>query len=202
MEKDLTEDEKTLICNWLERFDSVSAQLSLEAFTILHNLNPKPKLELNRWIASDKYKGWIIYLDGDSRYYGSYSSGEWFEHYDEKMNLKSIKRYNLNANNRYATDEEIKTALTKEAIKRGYDKKHAKCLRFPKCIERVDLEDCKFETTTDGNFWISDKKQSGYIKSNCIFKNGEWAEFIDTELTEMEQAYKELGEKIEAYKNR
>jgi hypothetical protein len=198
MSEDLTEKEKELICKWLDKFgdDYVKHLSKLSKFKEEHNLNPKPKLELNRWIVCDGDQYWMIYLEGEDTYYG-FNCGDWmYKPNCVNSNQEALFTYNKDSSYRYATDEEIKTALTKEAIKRGYDKKQSECLFGQSTF--LDFKDVNF--TFDMYFnelWITCGEDA-----NHIFEKGKWADFKNTEIEDLEQKYKELGKEIEKLKNK
>jgi len=86
-----------------------------------------------------------------------------------------------------ATESEVFEALKKEAINRGYKNGNFKCLLMPDFTHKVM-----------NNFHFQDNMlfhgESNVHKNNVIFKDGQWAEIIET-ITKKE-AEKLLNKKI------
>jgi len=135
------------------------------------------KLEYNRWITDDNYPKWLVYFKKDC-YYGFDGSGFWNE-----SNIYTNP--NSNKNNRYATEEEIKTALVNEAVKRGFELGKKVKWNFH------GSEGYKCSNITKEHFEYFVNKNKLELSCGIIFDNGKWATLI-TEPTEKEL----LGDKI------
>ena len=135
------------------------------------------KLEFNRWLKDDYFPNWLGFYDGKGKFYGLDLNGKWVE-------IETKNTPNTDGRNRYATEEEVKTALVNEAVKRGFvDGVKYKSLKVENytCNENTEL-DCT-------EFHLNDNCLcSGY---GVFFDNGKWATLI-TEPTEKEL----LGDKI------
>jgi len=131
------------------------------------------------WVK-DKNEGrnidWIGYVEKDILIYGIASDNVWFD--KSGMNVKS-------RNNRPATPQEIKDALEKEAVRRGYkDSVTVKPLwETPLYYWNVYDNQVRFE-----------EKSNTFYFGCCIFKDGVWATIIQT-ITKQE-AEERLGMKI------
>lgn len=179
-------------CFWKFKVRGLNAEQVIKQL----GLEPKPKLELNRWIVIDKFDNWMIYLNGDGfDFYGVDSNGEWMYNFiDLKRNSKTIQNYNNDSSYRYATDEEILDRLSKVAVKMGYKERQSECLYEPKNREDIILIESVFELDNDGDLWIIEDSSLGYRHSNCIFRNGKWADFIETDSEKIERLEKEVKE--------
>lgn len=140
------------------------------------------KIELPKdykgWCKTNRieYELWLMYFESGELKYGFDSEGDWF------TPLRTPKIYHGVYGKRLATPKEIQEALTKEAVKRGYEE--AYCIN---CLEEGIKK-------TDFGFWTG-LKDGGYWLGGClIFKNGKWAEIIPT-ITK-EDAEKQLNKKI------
>jgi len=71
------------------------------------------ELEVNRWIKDDTLPNYLSFFTDNGIKYGFDLNGKW---YHSKTDLKPSD----DKRNRYATESEVKEALVKEAIKRGY----------------------------------------------------------------------------------
>lgn len=200
MSKDLTEEQKALICEWLDkREDSI---LSIKYFKKSYNLNPKPKLELNRWIKDDDYPNWIAFTTSD-KHYGIDIDGEWFE--DDAP-------YISDGQDRYATDEEITKALTKEAVKRGFVNGARFVSEFSdfNSIRKITPHishntKCTWKYENQINALRSDNglDSSTGCSNPLIFKNGKWAEIVPSnhkEIEDIEATIKQLQEQVNELK--
>ena len=142
----------------------------------------KPTLETNRWITEKNHNTWIIYVKEDNTAYGISAYGNWFN-----SDVKKFKDCLENTNNRYATPEEVETALIAEA-KRKYNGKKIKCNHILDIS--VNFNDyTKIELNADNCLRL-------YTDRNCICimgYNGTWATII-TEPTEKELLIEKLNE--------
>ncbi len=138
------------------------------------------KLEVGKWLKTklESNNRWLVYVNNDCSFYGFNSAGKWFDC------QKTIYNPIEDTNNYYATEEEVKTALINEAVKRGFvDGVKYKSLKVENytCNENTELDCTEF-----------------LLNDNCLcssygvfFDNGKWATLI-TEPTEKEL----LGNKI------
>ena len=191
-EIDMFQARKRLIN--LYKKDVLNARL--EGFIKSENLEPKPKLELNRWIVYDTDDSWMIYLDGEeSRVYGVNYDGDWvFRESNYTSNLSSINTYNEHSEFRYATDEEILERLSKIAVKMGYKERQSECLSFfTDVLISIDFGHSFFNIDESGNLWIIN---NGDGSGNLILKNGKWAKFIETDEEKKDRKKAEIFEKI------
>ena len=136
-------------------------------------------LEYGRWIKDDSNPMWLTFQINESKKYGFNGVGDWFEKDTEYDATKDTS-------NRYATHQEIATALINEAKKRGY---------------KTSIT-CKFGLAKDIRTIIFDvfnySKEDGSLSlgQDIIFINGKWAEIVTPKMTK-EQIEKELGYNIE-----
>lgn len=194
-------EDSELIYQLLTCFDCVEnytfsdIKTEFDDFIKDRDLEPKLKLELNRWIVNDSLDNWMIYLDGDGfDFYGVDSDGEWmYTLFNLERNSKTIQDYNNDSSYRYATDEEILDRLSKVAVKMGYKERRSECLSDIGGIEEVNLSRSDFELANE-NLWIIEDSSLGYRYSNCILRNGKWAKFIETDSEKIERLEKEVKE--------
>jgi len=85
-----------------------------------------------------------------------------------------------------ATPQEIKDALEKESVRRGFKNGNYKCLDMPQITENKVENNFFFE---NNGLWHGNKG-----RANLVFKNGIWAKIIPT-ITKQE-AEERLGMKI------
>lgn len=130
-------------------------------------------LELNRWIKDDNYKVWMVYFTENCRY-GINAHGEWF-------NIDYLGSLYHDKNNRYATPEEVETALINEAKRRRYAN-GITCL-FGDVREKRTLQSDVLKFHINLNIIT--------CGGDVIFKNGKWAEIVTETLT-IEQKIKIL----------
>ena len=152
------------------------------------NLEAKPKLELNRWIVNDNSPEWMIYLKGDTEYFGM-EGKKFFKRKYRGNNIARLEQYNSRVGFRYATNEEILEGLSKIAVEMGYKERQSECLYS--CIDSVDLSNSVFELSTNGSLWIT---SCSPLELNCIFKDGKWAKFIETDTERIERLEKRVKE--------
>jgi len=176
--------------------DRVVTACRAERFIKSENLEAKPKLELNRWIVRDGWEEWMIYLENNGKYYGVDKAGNYMTgSIDGDIILMS---YNDCEVYRYATDEEILERLSKIAIQKGYKEKQSECL-FASDNEEIDFTKCRFDMQGNNELWVTNTESSGgWKRSNCIFKNGKWAKFIETDSEKIER----LEKRVELLENK
>jgi len=125
----------------------------------------KEELEYGRWLKNDNYPLWLCFfkIDDKNEAFGIDNNGKWFETWTDA-------NPNFMNKNRYATPEEVQTALTKEATKRGYKDGNYKCLSST----------YKTYKHSDDYEFYNGKLCSGFVNGsrNIIFDNGTWAEII------------------------
>jgi hypothetical protein len=131
----------------------------------------KPKLEYNRWIKNDLNPDWMVF-HSENKYYGISGDRKWF-HYNVNINP------NENSNNRYATPEEIKTALIAECQKRGiWDVPIVNVDGYERKVKEFDV---LFEINE--NLLVSEY--------GTVFENGKFATPLQVELS-MEEKINEI----------
>lgn len=138
------------------------------------------KLEVGKWYKY-KEKGadwWLGFIKEDFKYYGFYD-GLWFDESQDTLTNKRKESYSL------ATEEEVKTALVNEAVKRGFEL--GKKVKW----DFNGFEGYKCSNITKDNFEYFLNKNKLELSCGIIFDNGKWATLI-TEPTEKEL----LGHKI------
>ena len=148
-----------------------------------------PQLE-NGWYTQHYDKGYMMYIDFDNdKSYGIASNGTWFtgranEEYRPSTDIK-------------ADDFEVLEALTKEAEKRGF--KEGVTVSNVNELSRVRKIRSQ---NNDGVGWVwdTDFPNGLTLDTECIFKDGKWADIIDEpnqELEALKKKYQELGKEIE-----
>jgi len=137
---------------------------------IPHLFKEETNLKRGSWIKNKEQDSpWIVFATEDNLLFGINREGNWFNSDRHKENV--INKMLSNTNNRLATEQEVTEALTKEAVKRGFNYK-GYCL-------------------TLDNYFYGDNGN----RLEEVFSNGFWATaFIPT--ISKEQAEKELGKKI------
>jgi hypothetical protein len=138
----------------------------------------KDALVSGKWYKNDvgcifNYNG-VKDSDNDACGYGIGCSGAWQEVDQNGWG----GRYTL------ATDKEVGDALIKEAKKRG----------FKEGVQFIDVVDGELEVVDGNVYQYSLNIDSLTLNSDRIYKNGKWAEILET-ITK-EQAEKELGKTI------
>ena len=136
------------------------------------------KLEFNRWLKDDYFPNWLGFYDGKGKFYGLDLNGKWIE-------IETKNTPNTDGRNRYATEEEVKTALVNEAVKRGFELGKKVKWNF------YGSEGYKCSNITKDYFEYFVNKNKLELGCGIIFDNGKWATLI-TEPTEREL----LGDKI------
>ncbi len=125
----------------------------------------KKELEIGKWYISKDINKHIFYVTNITEdryyYYGFNSGGQWCKNDDYSFNDSGLKN-----GFRLATEEELKSALIKEAERRGFKK------------------GAKFKSSISEN---------GELNPH-IFKDGVWAEVIKSKYYTKAQAEKRLTE--------
>ena len=166
--KNYTEEEKEMINGLLESYTedywisggehmSTRSESCLEHFQEANGLTPKPKLEVGKWYKRTNYLG--VWSESTDTY--GFFRGKWMN--DMSMCAASLVP---------ATKEEVETALTKEAEKRGFvEGVEVKCALN---LDEVILGSKK------PNFYIY-ANGATHLYSNCfLFHNGVWATIVKT----------------------
>jgi hypothetical protein len=174
--KNYTEEEKEMINGLLEsytedywisggKYMSTRSESCLEHFQEVNGLTPKPKLEVGKW-----YKSGMGSLFSPKNNLVTGYGFSW-------MNKSWNQSININKGYTPATNEEVETALTKEAEKRGF-------------VEGVTIEkDMIFEPydglTLDSYdirnpLWRCDGSGVFYLGNKSIMKNGVWTMIVKT----------------------
>ena len=164
--------------------------MTKEQLAYLNGLDSKKEIKktLNKWFGVEKIEvgKWVfvktntsghinalVFNSNNSKTYGFNHVGNFTENYRTKYIDRDFIRY--------ATDKEVKEALIKEAVKRGF-----KLGVYVKGMD--DKERCKL--FGDIKLFGNDCVNIGYD----IFRSGKWAEIIET-ITKQE-AEKKLNKKI------
>ena len=149
----------------------------------------KRELEYGKWLKTDEFDNhkWMIFQIDENSYYGFDANGKWID-------IKS-KGYDgtKDANNRYATDKEVETALIVEAKRRGFNKTTMITQTFNEnqkmCIGFWDERSVKFE------------RNKLFAKGVRIFDNGKWAEIISEPIeVTLEQIAEKFNVNVEQLK--
>lgn len=138
----------------------------------------KGRLEANRWITCNRVPDWLIYYDiKNNKTYGFRgNSGLWYEINGKDSCFNDIE-------NRYATPEEVETALIAEAIRRG----------FEEGITHTVTNGENLPTAKSNRFAFDEIPNKLLFNNWSIFQNGTWATII-TEPTEKELLIEKLNE--------
>lgn len=151
----------------------------------------KTELEYGKWIVDDCAPNWIMFFVSPTERYGIADKGNWHE---DKDNDNISHCLNMKGN-RYATEQEVTEALTKEAVKRGFKEGvwfyglYGNGKRYNN-LNKINNNHSNF-FMFDGNLCIGDKDD--YFR---IFVNGIWSEIINVKEMNQSQIEKELGYKI------
>ena len=143
------------------------------------------KLEVGKWYKINRNRlddkiALVLFQGNGVKTYGFCHSGEWsddYGSYDTFINTSYIHTL--------ATEEEVKTALVNEAVKRGFEL--GKKVKW----DFNGFEGYKCSNITKDNFEYFLNKNKLELSCGIIFDNGKWATLI-TEPTEKEL----LGHKI------
>lgn len=138
------------------------------------------------WYKDENDPLWLMYCDlENSLFYGFDFEGDWYYYRSSKSDVAR----NISSS-QPASESEVLEALTKEAGKRGYDhvNPNYRCLTHPfltlGCIEGTYF-------IKNNNLWFGTNENS-----NCIMKNGVWAEIRPKKEMTVSEIEKELGYKI------
>jgi hypothetical protein len=174
--KNYTEEEKKMINGVLEGYTNRPFWMGLSEFQEANGLTPKPKLEVGKW-----YKSEMGSLFSPKN---NLVTGYGFSYYDSSW------RDDIHINKGYtpATKEEVETALTKEAEKRGYTL-DSEIVSFRGGTSKFyEAGSTCFE---NGEFWWN----------GCIvMKDGVWAEIVkvpEAKKVTMSEVEKKFGCKVE-----
>ena len=141
-----------------------------------------PSLEVGKWYNNGTglfcYEG-----EGACSHIGyGFHESYWIESSDYWIKLFHFKE---------ATQEEVEAALIAEAKKRGFKEGvtvDSRTIDKSYGVQNIGV----------GNFTFTGEV---LLYNNWeLFRDGKWAEIINTELDELEKAYKEMGEKINKLK--
>jgi len=123
----------------------------------------KEVLEYGRWIKDDNTPKWMTFFKNEDERYGLNANSKWYER-------RGYTNPNDDKDNRYATPQEVQTALINEAKKRGF----AEYTTY-KSLDgnRVTLEGECFLFNEQKNILCA----SGSSR-DIIFDNGQWATII------------------------
>jgi len=125
-------------------------------------------LVVGRWITKDEEDClWIVYISEKNELYGINLDGVWFKSVKIEETIKAMLR---NPENRYATPQEVESALIGEAKKRGY--------RDGDFVTPLWETPYTKWSLIGNNFRFENGKL--YL-SSCIFKDGIWATIIPDE---------------------
>jgi hypothetical protein len=153
--------------------------LTLEADGIgyIREWFPEAFEKQNGWYTDKEYPKWFGYFIEDKLCYGFNTDGHYFK---EEIPIDDSEK----SNDIKATPEQVETALTNEAVMRGF--KEGVWLESL-IVGNGDVKCCD-------NHSILDKDGSFWIGGSCVMKDGIWAEIIPT-ITK-EEAEKKLNCKI------
>ena len=143
-----------------------------------------PKLESGRWLKDNSQPNWLMFVD-NNKIYGIDTKGNWF--------VRNNDTYVPSKQDRYATPKEVEEALTKEAVRRGYNNGNYKCLLMPRQSVRVLGDNFFME---NGSLWHGEDGNA-----NKVFSNGIWAEIVSEpiELT-LDQVAEKFGYDVKQIK--
>lgn len=142
------------------------------------------------WYKDDATPKWTMYYDFEALLdYGFDSRGHWYTTQFKNLNdmIKSCGN-----NNRPASHKEVETALKAEAVRRGF-KEGVMFIHNTEQYKGLIGKKYNYGVLSYHN---DELKCNGYT----IMNNGKWATIVNTELYNLEQKYKELGEEIKRLK--
>ena len=166
--KNYTEEEKEMINGALRsytedywrsssKYVNIATNDCIEHFQELNGLTPNPKLEVGKWHKRANYLG--VWSESTDTY--GFFRGKWMN--DMSMCAASLVP---------ATKEEVETALTKEAEKRGFvEGVEVKCALY---LDEVVLGQEK------PYFCIYANGDTHLYNSCFLFRNGVWATIVKT----------------------
>ena len=162
MENNLTEEQKALICEWLDKFDN-EIGFDMTEFIEHYNLLPTPKIEVGKYYK-DKFDRIIyvtkVHLDSFDGY-GIDALGNW----------NTTPAWNFKLDWQPITQEEWIEVLKKEGDK--YIGKTVKCL-----YDDRNYVVRKFSSfTKTGNLYYCTEENTNV----CLMKDGVWATVVSDE---------------------
>lgn len=146
------------------------------------------KLQIGKWYKSENHLICFEEKVNDIYYYYGFYNKTWYDN-TGKIKDNYITNKNLLNSLLPATEEEVKDALVKEAIKRGF--------KEGALIKKTGINSYfkfKFEQIKQKDFKYFPKLNILDSQNGHIFENGKWAEIVET-ITK-EEAEKQLGKVI------
>jgi hypothetical protein len=146
------------------------------------------ELKVGKWYwidrrKKDDVKALVVFQGQGVETFGFTHGGIWTDDYGSESSF-CTPEYKYTK----ATHEEVQTALINEAIRRGYKNNNHDCLYLPNFTHK----------NTDELFYLNKDTMNLHIGknsvSNVIFKDGEWAELIET--ITLKKAEKLLNKRI------
>jgi hypothetical protein len=125
-------------------------------------------LKVGKWYVFNMYLFYYQGVDNSKKAFGHYGYG-----FQDQNDYREVMKFNETAfeTARIATDDEVKTALIKEAQRRYKVGDEVVCLYSGTVKELRDLEDFKNISNSDSELW-----SDGAMPRNAqIFKDGKWA---------------------------
>ena len=170
-----------------------------EANALIEKLqNFSEPLDFGRWIVDDGFPNWMVMYDNvNNLIYGLDSKGDWF------CNVLDLENPSDYRNNRYATEEEILSKLSKVAVKLGFVE-GAKVNLYGDFWGRSRGGEKGVNTLGAQKFsYYNDNLNYKVGESNLVIMyKGEWAKIIKEPKTDkerieiLEKQVKSLQEKI------
>jgi len=139
------------------------------------------KLEVGRWYKSTKSEALAFIKEvfrKDFKAFGFDLEGNWCD-LDDEWTI-DLSLWNP------TTEQEVLKALTKEAVKRGFEEGR----KFTSCVS-------KFIDICNGYFSYNEELNELYSNGTCVFSNGKWATIIQPKQMTIQEIEKELGYNIE-----
>ena len=175
--KNYTEEEKEMINGVLRSYTEdywrsggnymrVASNECVEHFQEANGLTPNPKLEVGKWYKSEMGSLFSPKNNLVTGYGFTYYDGSWRDD------------IHINKGHTPATNEEVETALTKEAERRGLvEGVSISRNRFEvnKCKDKIEQSQC--EDSIGFHSW---RHNTFFYGKTQIFDNGIWAELIKT----------------------
>jgi len=148
---------------------------------------------LNKWYKSKNHPKMLVYPTEENIEGHLYGYG--FNNYGDFISITKESASNCLCNStakdylKEATTEEVKEALIAEAKKIGYKNGNYKCLLITQCTNKVK-DTFHFNHKENMLFHGASPNEA----NNVVFRNGKWAEIIET--ISREEAEKLLNKKI------
>jgi len=131
----------------------------------------KEVLEYGRYIKDDNNPLWITFFKNENERYGLNGNGNWYED-------RGYLNPNDDKNNRYATPQEVQTALINEAKKRGFvEGVKINDIYGRKNYIKVSSNQFDYEKILTGEHVGKMALRDGY--GNILFMDGQWATIIE-----------------------